>query len=150
MITSHHRKGFLTLAVLALIAGMVVSDAATPNGGSLTEVSPSLTYASGPFLVPNPSSQATGTPTCSAQLPCDDYALSVSVLPATTTNKLIKVKVAWPTIQAQIDVYILDAVSNNIIAAYLSSNTNVDPDLLLFPAVTGNYTVRIVPFNPAG
>src|SRR6266404_242979 len=149
MNTSHNRKGFLSLAVIALIAGMVVSDAATPNGGSLTDASGPLTYASGPFLVANPSSQANGTPICSAPLPCDDYGLSVNVSPATTANKLIKVKVAWPTIQAQIDLYILDA-SNTIIAAYLSSNTNVDPDLLLFPAVNGSYTVRIVPFNPQG
>jgi hypothetical protein len=116
---------------------MVVSDAATPPGGSLTDASAPLTYASGPFVVANPSSQANGTPICDAGLPCDDYALSVNVSAATTANKLIKVKVAWPTIQAQIDLFILNS-SGNIIAAYQSSNTNVDPDLLLFPAVNGS------------
>src|SRR5258706_12232855 len=98
MITSHHRKGFLSLAVLALIAGMVVSDAATPPGGSLTDASGPLTYASAPFLVANPSSQANGTPLPDLQLPGDDYAPSVNATAATTATKPTKGKSAGRTI----------------------------------------------------
>src|SRR5437762_12948002 len=125
MITSHNRKGFLFLAVLALIAGLVVSDAATPPGGSLTDASGPLTYASGPFLVANPSSQANGTPICDLQLPCDDYALSVNVSAATPATKPINGQVARPMIQPQSAVFTLGG-SANIIPAYQSSNTNVD------------------------
>ena len=56
MNTSHHRRGFLSLALIALIAGMVVSDAAVPPGGTLTDASGPLTYVAGPFPVANPSS----------------------------------------------------------------------------------------------
>ena len=146
MNTSQHRKGFLSLAVIALIAGMVVSDAAVPPGGTLTDASGPLTYTAGPFPIANPSSQANGVPICNAALPCDDYALTVSVSPATTASKLIKVKVKWTPAQAQIDLYVLNS-SAQYIAASMSSSTFADPDLVLVPAVSGSYTIRIVPFS---
>src|SRR5207244_9724958 len=88
-------------------------------------------------------------PQCDSTHPCDDFALSVNVSSTTTAAKLLKIKIKWSQVQAQIDLYVLDA-TGKIIAASLSSASNVDPDLLLLPAVSGNYTLRIVPFNPVG
>jgi hypothetical protein len=72
--------------------------------------------------------------------------LSVSVSGATTATKLIKIKVNWTPVQSQIDLYVLNS-SNQYIAESKSSNTSAVPDLILLPAVSGNYTVRIVPFT---
>src|SRR6478672_8601187 len=144
MKTAHNRRGFLLLAAIALIAGLVASDAAVPPGGTLTDASGPLTYTAGPFPIANPSSQATGVPNCT--LPCDDYALTVNVSAATTASKLIKLKLKWTPAQAQIDLYVLNS-SSQYIAASMSSSTFADPDLILIPAVSGNYTVRIVPFT---
>src|SRR6478672_11336353 len=146
MKTAHHRRGFILLAAIALIAGLVALDAAVPSGGTLTDASGPLTYAAGPFPIANPSSQANGVPLCNAALPCDDYALTVSVSPATTAAKNIKLKLNWTPVQAEMDLYVLNS-SNQYIAASMSSSTFAVPDLILLPAVSGTYTVRVVPFT---
>ena len=76
------RQLWLCLAlVIALVQLPSGSKAAiAPVGGTLTDSSGSLTFTGGPYPVANPSSQATGTPTCNAVLPCDEYALTVSGL----------------------------------------------------------------------
>ena len=57
----------------------------TPPSGALTESSGPITFNGGPYLVPNPSSQADGVPICNALLVCDEFALTVSGLSAATT-----------------------------------------------------------------
>jgi len=147
MKTTRVHKGLTLTAAMALILGLMALDAAVPPGGMLTDVSGPVTYTAGPFLIANPTS-AVGL-MCSTANPCDDFALNVSVSGATTLSKLVKIKIKWPTVQAQFDLYVLNS-SGTVIASSLSSNTNVDPDLVLMPAVSGNYTVRVVPFNPIG
>jgi VCBS repeat-containing protein len=146
-------KRYLLIIRLLFAASVLfwcaITTASVPNTGTLTDISGPLTFSAGPFLIPNPTGFVNGVPTCDATSPCDDYALHVTVSSTTTANKLLKVKIKWPTVQAQIDVYVLDG-TGKVIAASLSSASNVDPDLVLLPAVSGNYTVRVVPFNPAG
>ncbi len=146
MKTSRLHKGLTLTAAMILIIGLMALDAATPPGGMLTDASGPLIYTAGPFAVANPTALATLNCTTA---PCDDFALNVSVSGATTLSKLVKIKIKWPTVQAQFDLYVLNS-SGAIIASSLSSSTNVDPDLVLMPAVSGNYTVRVVPFNPLG
>ncbi|MDQ1446844.1 MAG: hypothetical protein QOI20_3308, partial [Acidimicrobiaceae bacterium] len=128
--------------------------ATTPPSGTLTDSSGPLTFTGGPYLVANPSSQATGTPTCNAVLVCDEYALTVSGLSAATTaSKYIRVEVKWPELgEAQFDLYVFagTTATGAPIASSIGNMTYVDPDVVLIPAINGSYTLRIVPFNPQG
>jgi hypothetical protein len=124
----------------------------TPPGGTLTDSSGPITFTGGPYAVPNPSSQATGTPTCNAVLVCDEYTLTVSGLSAATTaSQYIRVQVAWQELgEAQFDLYVFSGTSatGQLIATSIGNMTYVDPDVVLIPAINGTYTIRVVPFNP--
>jgi hypothetical protein len=151
---------------LAVIAAMTVvtfsgmflltrlGAATTPTGGVLTDGSGPLLFVGGPYLVANPSSQATGTPVCNDVLPCDEYTLTVSGLSAATTaSKYIRIEIRWPELgEAQFDLYVFSGTTatGHVIASSLGNMTYVDPDVVLIPAINGTYTLRIVPFNPQG
>ena len=126
----------------------------TPPNGNLTEVSGPVTFTGGPYLVANPSSQATGVPTCNAVLVCDEFALTVSGLSAATTaSRYIRIEVRWPEAgETQFDLYVFQGTSatGQLIAKNLGNATYVDPDAVLIPAINGSYTIRVVPFLPNG
>jgi hypothetical protein len=141
------------VSVSALLA--VLSFATlTPSGDTLTDSSGPLTFVGGPYAVANPSSQATGTPTCNAVLVCDEYTLTVSGLSAATTaSKYIRIEVGWMELgEAQFDLYVFSGTTSTgqLIASSIGNMTYVDPDVVLIPAINGTYTLRIVPFNPMG
>src|SRR5438067_9724557 len=143
--------------VLCSLAGwlaMLAFAAITPPGGTLTDASGPIFFTGGPYLVANPSSQATGVPTCNAVLVCDEFALTVSGLSAATTaSKYIRIEVRWPEAgETQFDLYVFqgDTASGTIIAKNLGNQTYVDPDVVLIPAINGSYTIRVVPFLPNG
>src|SRR5438270_3075270 len=110
-----------------------------PSGGTLTDSSGPIVFTGGPYLVPNPSSQATGTPTCDAVLICDTYTLTVSGLSsATTASKYIRVEVRWPELtEAQFDLYVFQGTTTTgtPYAASIGNQTYVDPDAVLIPAI---------------
>ena len=128
--------------------------AITPPSGTLTDASGPITFSGGPYAVANPSSQATGTPTCNAVLVCDEYTLTVSGLSAATTaSKYIRIEVRWMELgEAQFDLYVFSGTSatGQLIASSIGNMTYVDPDVVLIPAINGTYTIRVVPFNPQG
>jgi PKD repeat protein len=129
----------------ALIVWSAIGSAATPSSGTLTTSTTTLTYTGGPFAVANPSAQANGTPVCNAALPCDDFTLTISVPAGTDTTKRVRVNVAWPVAAADFDVYVLQGAT--VVATAASSS---DPEVLFLPAVSAMYTIRTVPFAPAG
>ena len=135
----------LALAVLASTATLQRGHAASPSNGTLTLASGPLVYTGGPFVVPNPSAQVNGTPTCNAALPCDDFALTINVPAGTDATKQVKVSVGWPISSADFDVYILQGAT--VVATAASSS---DPEIVFLPAVSATYTIRVVPFTPAG
>ena len=107
-----HRRVQSSLAVVfAALATFLLSAAATaaltPASLTLTDTNGPLAFSGGPYLVANPSSQATGTPTCNAALPCDELTLTVSVSDAARLGKYVRVSVGWPVELAQIDLYVL-------------------------------------------
>lgn len=134
----------LTAAALSPMA-QLVTRAATPGSGTVSTTSPTLTYTAGPFLTPNTTSAA-GPVICNAVTPCDDFALTVSVPAGYNSGHNVQVRVQWPTAAADFDVYLLDSTGTEIQSAATSS----DPEVALIPAAPGNYTVRVVPFVPAG
>jgi hypothetical protein len=140
------------LSVLSTTLSFLLCNAATaaltPASLTLTDTNGPLAFSGGPYLVANPSSQATGTPTCNAALPCDELTLTVSVSDATRLGKYVRVSVGWQVELAQIDLYVLQGTK--LVAASTSDTTYVEPDVVLIPAVNGTYTVRAVPFLPMG
>ena len=66
-------------ATLSILLCTAATAALTPTSLTLTDSSGSLAFSGGPYLVANPSSQATGIPTCNAALPCDELTLTVSM-----------------------------------------------------------------------
>lgn len=133
----------------ALIARSVISLAATPSGDTLTTVSGALTYTGGPFFVANATNNvnANGEPTCTpAQaFPCDDYTLTIAVPPGTNLTKRVRVSVGWDVTSADFDLYVYQGA-----LLVTSSASSSDPEGVLLPATSGVYTIRTVPFAPAG
>ena len=142
------------LVISSALIGVAAFATITPPNGTLTEASGPVTFTGGPYLVPNPSSQATGVPICNAVLICDEFALTVSGLSAATTaSRYIRIEVRWPEAgETQFDLYVFQGTSatGQLIARNLGNATYVDPDVVLIPAINGSYTIRVVPFLPNG
>ncbi|HUS23434.1 MAG TPA: exo-alpha-sialidase [Candidatus Binatia bacterium] len=137
-------------AFLLLIAAPAVF-AASPDAGTLSGASPSITYSAGPFAVPNSSlNDDANHPDCTAPAnPCDDFALTVDVPPdyaITHPRDLIRVVAQWAVNNDAFFLYLLDAQGNVL----LSSQSGNDPNSLSYPAAPGTYTVRLVPSNAGG
>src|ERR1700730_3108413 len=152
-IGSAWRFGIVFVAVLCLTAALLIirSKAALPSSGTLTTADTAnnpLTYASGPFLTSNPTDQVTGVPTCSAQLPCDDYTLTVDVPAGADLANYIKIQVGWPNqvTLAQYDIFVFKLNPDNSLGPLIAANFfAVDPDVVTVSAVAGRYLLRIAP-----
>ena len=138
----------LTALGALLAAGLTVgsADAATPTEGSLSDGSAPVTWSGGPFVVPNATGAALDQPDCTAPTSCDDFTLHVSTPAGFGTDHVLTVKVAWANTAADFDVYVLDA-QGNVVGTAASS---ADPEQVILPPTTGDYTVRVVPFAPLG
>jgi hypothetical protein len=143
-----HRRFALSAlgaAVLLIPSAAVVADAATPTSGTVTDSSTTVSWSAGPFLTPNTTGQA-GEPVCTAPTLCDDFALHVSTPPGYGSGHQLSISVAWPNSAADFDVYVFDGAGNVVGTAASSA----DPELVLLPPDSGDYTVRVVPFLPLG
>ncbi|HEX6918809.1 MAG TPA: sialidase family protein [Actinomycetes bacterium] len=121
------------------------ADAATPASGSVSDTSTSTTWTAGPFAVAN-TTGTLGDPQCGSATPCDDFQLGVSVPAGYDTDHSLRIDVQWANSAADFDLYVLDASGSTISSAASSS----DPETVLLPAVSGSYTVRVVPYAPLG
>ncbi|HKB70331.1 MAG TPA: fibronectin type III domain-containing protein [Thermoanaerobaculia bacterium] len=137
-----------TLAIF-LAAGLLSTAAlaATPSSGTLSPTSTTLTYTAGPFDYDNDSAPAGGvTPTCAGDvLPCDQYALKVSIPPTDGTSYVATVSIGWADASSDFDMTILDANGNEVAQAASSA----DPEVASFsviPRVDTDYTVLVVPY----
>jgi hypothetical protein len=131
-------------AVLA--AGVTVStaDAATPTEGSVSDTSTTATWSGGPFPAPNTTGTALDQPNCDVPQSCDDFTLHVSTPAGYGTDHDLVIKVGWTNTAADFDVYLLDAQGNTVASAASSA----DPEQIIVPPTSGDYTVRVVPFAP--
>ena len=91
----------------------------------------------------SPITGAAGDVACGPQL-CDDFALHVSTPAGYGSSHQLTVKVAWAQAAADFDIYLLDSTSS-VVASAASS---WDPEVIVVPPTTGDYTVRVVPFAP--
>jgi len=142
-------KAFRLTAIGALLAaGLSVNaaDAATPTEGSLSDTSATATWSGGPFAVANATGTVQDMPDCTVPGSCDDFTLHVSTPAGYGTGHNLVIKVGWTNAAADFDVYVLDAAGNPVGTAASSAN----PEQVILPPTSGDYTVRVVPFAPLG
>ena len=138
-------RPLVTRLLPALLLGATsLAQAANPATGTLTPAAPSITYTSGPFTQPNQSGTA-GDVTCDAALnPCDQFGLTVT-LPNDGKTYRMKVSTAWANPGEDYDIYLLEGTSD---AAQSAGSSN--PEAYELTAKSASFTLRIVPYLPAG
>lgn len=136
------RAILLTLLFLAAIP----TQAANPANGTLTDANPTLSYTGGPYVTSNATGQVQTPPLCTAPTMCDLFTLTVNVSPTDAQTKEITISTSWPNTTADFDLYVLDS-NGNVIGQDANS---ADPEIAVIPAVSGTYTIQVVPFNPLG
>ena len=131
-----------------LAAGLNLStaDAATPTEGTVSDTSPSVSWGGGPFAAPNATGGALDQPDCSLPDSCDDFALHVDTPAGYGSTHTLDIKVSWANTAADFDVYVLDKAGNTVGTAASSA----DPEQVVLPPTSGDYTVRVVPYAPLG
>src|SRR3984893_11380364 len=141
----------ISLAIALCSAGVLLAmfsfaDTNPSSPGAVSLASPTLTYMGGPFVVANPTAQ-TGAPICTAPMSCDDFVLTVDMTggPDHDPTKQVKVSLGWPVSSADFDVYVLQGPTT-----VATSASSADPEVVVLPAVSATYTIRVVPFAPAG
>src|SRR5260370_6603886 len=147
------RFGVVLVAFVSLAAALLIirGKAATPSSGTLTTANTAnnpLNYTSGPFLISNPTDQVDGVATCNAQMPCDDYILTVDVPAGSDVANYIKIQVSWPNqvTLAQYDTFVFKLNPDNSLGPLIAANFfAVDPDVATISAVSGKYLLRIAP-----
>src|SRR4051794_13718357 len=127
-------------AAVLLTSAAVPAEAADPSSGTVSDSSTSVTWSAGPFVTANPTNAA-GDPICNAATECDDYALHVSTPPGYGGSHQLGISVQWASTAADFDLYVLDSTG----AIVGTSASSADPELVLLPADSGDYTVRVVP-----
>jgi len=150
-------------SVGALLA--MLSFAATPSSGTLTDTSGPLSYTAGPFFVANPTPIlfVDQGPECSGSAqPCDDFALTVTLpagYAAAHPNAAVKVTLAWNDAgsgSSDYDLYIYKGTVDNTDgsqAANYQSASSANPEIASISPLsdgTSQYTVKVVPFTPTG
>ena len=136
-------------AVVALLAaglGFSTADASTPTKGTLTSTATKVTWSGGPFAAPNATGGALDQPDCTVPQSCDDFKLHVSTPAGYGSTHTLNIKVAWAQSAADFDVYVLDS-SGAVVGSAASS---ADPEQVVLPPNSGDYTVRVVPYAPLG
>jgi hypothetical protein len=136
-------------AVTGLLAAglsLGTADAATPTEGTVSDSSTTVSWAGGPFVAPNVSGNALDQPDCSLPQSCDDFTLHVATPAGYGATHVLKINVAWPNTAADFDVYVLDPAGKVL----KTSASEADPEQVVMPPDSGDYTVRVVPFAPLG
>jgi hypothetical protein len=132
-------------AAVLVVGAAVPAEAADPSSGTVSDSSTSVTWSAGPFATANPTN-AVGDPICNAATQCDDFDLHVSTPPGYGGSHQLAISVGWANSAADFDLYVLDSAGKIL----SSSASSADPELVLLPPETGDYTVRVVPYLPLG
>ncbi|MEY2485873.1 MAG: hypothetical protein QOH39_1521 [Verrucomicrobiota bacterium] len=141
-----------------------LSFASTPSNGTLSPVTPVLTYDAGPFNQPNPSPLGLGQldtgPRCNSQFPCDNFALTVSLpagYAAAHPNGAVKVTMFWTDTgsgKSDYDLYIFNGSNPTVDGSHPAdhqSASSANPEIAVInPLIDGDtqYSVKILPATP--
>ena len=112
------------IAGLLCLAAAAAAQAGSPSSGTISPSHATLTYTAGPFAADNDSAPVGGvTPTCVGDvLPCDEYALKVSIPPNDGTSYLVTVSIGWANPSSDFDLTILDGNGNEVAQSASSSD----------------------------
>src|SRR6266545_2972306 len=164
------------VAFLLCSAGVMLamlSFAANPSSGTLTDTSGPITYTAGPFTGANPTPiiEVDSGPECGGSLqPCDDFALTVTLpsgYAAANPNASVKVTLSWTDTgsgASDYDLYVYktprgDCDPNDCTstdgtqAADYQSASSSNPEIAEIGPLsdgTQTYTVVVVPYTPSG
>src|SRR6266478_4001229 len=162
---------FLLCAAAGLLG--MLSFAATPPSGTLTDTSGPVAYTAGPFFVANPTPviEVDSGPECfGSEQPCDDYALTVTLpsgYAAAHPNAAIKVTMSWTdngSGASDYDIYIYKnprsdcsptdctSTDGSQAADYQSASSSNPEIATISPLADGTqkYTLVVVPYTPTG
>ena len=143
----------------------MLSFAAEPASGTLSEATPVLNYTAGPFLQSNPFPVpvAQSNPTCNGNAnPCDSYTLTISNPPAyaaANPGAAAKFTMSWTDTgsgSSDYDIYIYKGEVTTTGAGtvpYARGPGQGNPEVAsIFPLEPGDnkYTVKIVPYTATG
>lgn len=144
-----NRRVVVSFALCAMgMAMALLSFAATPSSGTLSPANPTLTFAGGPFAVPNPT-RAVSLQCANPALPCDNYALTVNLPPdyrVSNPNATITITLNFPP-SADYDLYLIK--SGAVIGSSAGSSTT-ETVTVTAGSDSQLYNVRVVPFNAIG
>lgn len=135
------------MSALLLLGSFGVAHAATPGSGTVTPSANTLGYTGGPFSQTNQTGTAgpPTEPTClNPLLPCDDYALTVTVPQGDPNIYFVRVTITFSP-SADFDLYLLDSSGNSV----SESVTGNMPEAVRAQASPGThtYTVRVTPYS---
>jgi hypothetical protein len=130
------------------------SPTATPTptpGPTLSVGGGPVTFGGGPFVVPNPTDQVDGVPTCNMALPCSDFVLNVDVPAGYDAQNYVKIQVNWTNPFAQFDLFVFTINADGSTGKLQAANFfAVNPDVVTISAVSGRYLLRVSPTIPLG
>src|SRR5206468_9384239 len=115
-----------------------------PQSGTLSPTSPKVAWTGGPFTA------VTADPSLCTPLTCDNFALTVSVLPsfyAANPTLEVRVHVSWDTLFDDVndfDVYVYDA-GGNLVNSGTQGNTKFE-DVDLGQLTSGAFQIQVVAF----
>ncbi|HXT21070.1 MAG TPA: sialidase family protein [Thermoanaerobaculia bacterium] len=152
------KSTFIAAGAIVLVASFVATadpaHAAVTGSGTLSPTNPTVTYNSGPFLIPNPTIQVVSLagigdqPICQDPvLPCDDFLLDVDIPAGYKTQHpadRVQIKIEWQQTGNDFDMFVLDEAG----AVVDTSATGGRPEIVILPVQEGHrrYTVRVEPF----
>lgn len=146
---SYARPGLLISGLLLLLSAPV-SRAATPASGTLSDTVTTLTYTSGPFMVPNQT--GTASLTCMDPVaPCDTYALTIKLpagFAASHPKAVFNVSTAWDNTTEDYDIYLNDSGGSQVNSSASSNDPEMYSQGVTADSVT--YSLVIVPYMPLG
>lgn len=154
------------LSSLALLTICAPAFAATPASGELTDTGGPLTYAGGPYVVPNPGAIEGDIPLnatdCDVAPSCDDFALKVTIADKFRMNEKNKKEIVQIVMTftsaaapldaaADIDIFLLNAAGEEVGSSH--AGMGVTTETINVPLKTlkdGDYTIRIATGVPLG
>lgn len=168
-----HPRSLIALLLCSIAAMLaVVSFAATPPSGTLSDTNPTLSYKAGPFTASNPTPVllVDSGPECNNPTqPCDDYQLTLSLpagYAAAHPNAAIKVTASWTdagTGQGDYDLYIYktprsDCSPNNCTVTdgtqqadgQSAGGNNPEVATIGISSDSATYTLVVVPYTSGG
>ena len=149
----------LAAAGMLLIAHLAAAGTAQLSGsGTISPLSPSLTYAGGTYVASNPTPPVSGaggvtlSPVCTDNT-CDRFLLTVANIPdayhALHPDDRLVFKTEWTNSGSDFDLWVYDSTGNAVLTKSASS---ADPEIATLPILAGTtrYVVRVVPFTVTG